>query len=312
MIRSFDTLLISTQTIVVKTNMQVNKQDLFELLPVATISLPPQTSLLEFQNKKKEEQERYILSLGLDKQIITLEYQQQVRGYKIIKKKSSALKSKRQKYFSNNLTVVMCIGNKLINFKYPRSGSIQMTGLKSEEQSIQCIQQFYKYLIECSEKTDKKLFEMEEKDQDLELIFNVVMTNVNFELGFHINRENLDRYLNQDEYFHSLLEPIMSYTGVNIKKKFNIVNFPLNVLCYSFEKKEWRFETMMYDDYIHLLPKQKKTKEKSKVRKNTFLVFYNGKVIFTGMKREFMKDDYYYFIEMLNQGKKEIEENNKN
>ena len=43
------------------------------------------------------------------------------------------------------------------------------------------------------------------------------MTNIDFNVGFIINRENLDKHMNELENFNSLLETSFAYTGVNIK-----------------------------------------------------------------------------------------------
>ena len=55
--------------------------------------------------------------------------------------------------------------------------------------------------------------------------FITVMTNIDFNVGFIVNRENLDKYMNQQTEHNSLLETSFGYTGVNIK-------FPSNCTYY--------------------------------------------------------------------------------
>jgi hypothetical protein len=47
--------------------------------------------------------------------------------------------------------------------------------------------------------------------------YNELMTNIDFNVGFTINRENLDKYINSNTDYNSLLETSFGYTGVNIK-----------------------------------------------------------------------------------------------
>ena len=43
------------------------------------------------------------------------------------------------------------------------------------------------------------------------------MTNIDFNIGYIINREELNRYINEHTEYNSLLETSFGYTGVNIK-----------------------------------------------------------------------------------------------
>ena len=45
------------------------------------------------------------------------------------------------------------------------------------------------------------------------------MTNIDFDLGFNINRIHLDKYIKQKTEHKSIYEPSYGYTGANIKFK---------------------------------------------------------------------------------------------
>jgi hypothetical protein len=140
-------------------------------------------------------------------------------------------------------------------------------------------------------------------------MFKVVMTNVDFSLGFLVNRSNLDRFFNSNTDFNSLLETSFGYTGVNIK-------FPIEIIPYKniheerleINTGEWSSHKITYDDYLETLTQAERKKELEKKRYNTFLVFHSGNVIMSGAVKEFMAAPYYRFLDIIKECRSEIEE----
>lgn len=305
--RLFEDIPISTQTVIITTNIQIQKLNIYNFLPVATITIPPKL--------KPKDAEKLILNSNLTNgSIVTLEYIDGIRGYKLIKKKKPvSATSKRQGYFHNNVTIVMYMDGKLINFKVPSIGKIQMTGCRKPEHAQMCMTYLYEYLLECKRNNpDTETFTFTDDKKYFYAIFRTVMTNINFNVGFHINRENLDRYLNTHSDFNSLLEPNFSYTGVNINRYFVHKNTPIPTLIYDDEKGDdkdcWTKGFILYDDYLKILPKVELSKEMAKTRKNNFFVFYNGTAIMSGMSPEYMKDVYEDFMNLIEGGREFIQE----
>ena len=136
-----------------------------------------------------------------------------------------------------------------------------------------------------------------------------VMTNIDFNLGFNINREMLDKHMNSNTDYKSLLETSFGYTGVNIKfpmEKKITHNLPYIELNDQTDK--WDISNKTYTDYLGFLQDFEKKKELNKKRWNTFLVFHSGNVIMSGLGKFYMKDHYKIFMKIINDIKKNIEE----
>lgn len=145
------------------------------------------------------------------------------------------------------------------------------------------------------------------KGDYLKVVFLTVMTNILVNLGFFVNRENLDRYINLETDYISLLETSFGYTGVNIKIPLVV---PVNLdLCHlAYKGGEWISSMVPFSEYLKILTPKEKAKEAKKERYNTFLVFHSGNVIMSGMHPRFMRDVYYHFLDIMGECRGFIEE----
>jgi len=306
---NFDEIDISTQTIIGKTNWKINTQELFNSLPITEYKVIPKKR----GRRPKEEKivEPQILHEG---EIITLKLGDKLRGVDLKKKKEKRDKEEKEKdtpsFFRNSLTVVMFCEGKLINFKISKNGKFQFTGCKSDENAHSCLDHIRKYIEKANEQSDKKIGLLP-LNSKLEVIYTTVMTNINFSLGFCVNKENLDEYINKNTNYHSLLETTFGYTGVNIK-----INMPklddMTVIKMEYDNDEkdqkWKKDIINYNQYLLTLDDKERIKEKTKVRYLTFLVFQSGNVILSSPHKSCMKSTYENFINMINNCKSFIEE----
>ena len=65
------------------------------------------------------------------------------------------------------------------------------------------------------------IYSFEDGCDNFEAILVPAMRNIDFSLGFYVNREELDSYINEETEYTSLLETSFGYTGVNIKIPMN-------------------------------------------------------------------------------------------
>ena len=289
---SFDKIVISTETIIAKTNWKVDILALFNHLPITYYKVIPKKRGRKSKDEKKEEKSDDLQ----DGQIITLKIGNKIRGVNLKEKKNA------KRFFRNSLTIVMFLDNKFINFKVSKNGKFQFTGCKNEMHSQRSMEFIYEYT-----KNSSKIIQID-GDQS-EIIFITVMTNINFNLGFCINRENLDEYINSKTKYYSLLETSFGYTGVNIKIMLdNINNIPIHKIVYNNDTDEWDKIDFNYSKYIDTLDEKEKKKEMSKVRYNTFLVFQSGNVILSSPHKECMRHTYHEFMEIIDKCKDRIEE----
>ena len=112
------------------------------------ISLEKQTAHPVELNKslkaKKTEQAEPIRNI-LHGSIVTLKYENKIRGVDL-KQKKNQNKKKKSKWFRNSFTVVMIIDNKPINFKICQNGMMQVTGCKFDSQAEDCVKYIWYYI----------------------------------------------------------------------------------------------------------------------------------------------------------------------
>ena len=290
----FDNIKVSTKTIIGISNLEINLDDIYEKLPIT-----PYKIIKKRRGRKRKDEivtEKIIIDNG---SIITLKYQGELRGVDLKNKKKTRSSNK---YFRNAVTVVMKIDDngsvdKFINFKISHNGKFQMTGCKSCLQAEKCIKFIWKFINE---------FHIGEQNS-FKVIFRTVMTNIDFNLGFTVNRENLDKYINNHTPHNSLLETSFGYTGVNIKIPFtDKIDNELKTI--EWDKTKWKKYNTSFQQYLDIIPLKDKEKELNKQRYKTFLVFQSGNVIMSGLNKQYMEKYYNEFYKIINQCSDQIVE----
>ena len=333
-IPSIEDAKISTKTIVAATNTQFDIYRIFKELPIVEYILPEKKR----GRKRREEVNKEIVKQHVPVgSIIYAKYENESRGNPLKRKNGN------KKYFRNSVTIIMNVDDdKFINFKLSKNGKFQITGCKDEQHAVYIIKTFWEYVLDMEkndtethnsdtepekveDKSDTEPEKVEDKSDtepekvednflykiesgDFKAILFTVMTNIDFSVGFKINREILDRYINSRTEFKSLLETSFGYTGVNIK-------FPMKKtidhdLPYISVNKEgsWYETNKTYDDYLEFLKPAELKKELNKKRYNSFLVFHSGNVIMSGLGKLYMKEHYNIFSEIIKNSRNKIEE----
>lgn len=291
----FEDIQVSTKTFISMTNLTIDLRKLFDFLPVTDYIVIPKR-----RGRKKKCDNINPNTNILPGSIITLKFEDKLRGVDLKKKKSQS-KKKRNKWFRNSFTVVIIMDNKAINFKICQNGMFQITGCKTDEHAENCVKYIWEYI-----KDTTGLYKFSRGNM-LETLFVPAMRNIDFGLGFLVDREKLAMYMSVQTEFHSLLETSFGYTGVNIKIPIteDITTLEVKKLIYN---NGWTEEIVSYNDYLNLLPKKEQLKKINKDRYNTFLVFHSGKTIMSSINDKFSKDTYYYFLKIIRTCYDKIEE----
>ena len=292
---AFESIPVSTKTVIAHTNATYDIGRLFDLIPVVEYTPPIKRRGRRVQPPPRDDKE--LLPSGA---IVTLKYFQHCRGVDLKKRG----KKSNGKYFRNALSVVMKVGDKLINFKLSKNGKFQMTGVKTNSHAVDCVKFLWQYILDLEDHT---LYTV--AADKLEVIVKIVMTNIDFSLGFKVNREKLDHHFNSVTEYHSLLETSFGYTGVNIKFP-NALDFEQELARYTLvlPDGEWEEDKVTMRSYLDRLSPGEYQKETNKRRYNTFLVFHSGNVIMSGAVAEQMIRPYYKFLEIVKDSQHVIEE----
>lgn len=277
----FENRPISTQTLIISTNIKIDCKLLFEITEWVPVKEPcvGKTRMVVHPDDQN-------LPDG------TIVFLQEGTCYKgVIFKKPS------KKYFLNSVTIVMKIDTKYINIKVSNKGKLQITGCSKDHYAFMILNCFWSRI-----KEQKNVWEFQDpNDTNFEAIIIPVMCNINFAVDFQINREALDTIIKTKTEYRSILEPSDGYVGVNIKIVADEESLDEVMIDKYVYKVEQASRTQIrFVDYLKTLPQKEQKKKVSKCLVNTFLVFYSGKVIMSGgISRINRRKAYEIFMELL-------------
>lgn len=284
--KDFKDIAISTRTIIVSTNTEINIEEMYKNLPITSYKV-----IEKRRGRKKKNYVEHIQNNVEDGSIISVKYQGNIRGVELKKRKKSS------KYFRNAVTIIISVNNKLINLKISSNGKFQVTGCKDFNNCKKAIQYLFDIIIQKKDTYFKKC------DDKIKIIFNNVMTNKDFSVGFSVNRENLDNIINSNTEYNSLLETSFGYTGVNLKMKLDPkIDRSFNYMELNVETQQYTEGQIDYETYVKSLTDKELLKEQ-KTRHITFLIFQSGNVIMSGMNEIFMEKYYNIFFDIVNKNK---------
>jgi TATA-box binding protein (TBP) (component of TFIID and TFIIIB) len=187
-------------------------------------------------------------------------------------------KNKTSKRFDNQITLIFRnIGNEKlkltytktdINAKVFKNGNVQMTGLKSADQGMDCMNYIYSQILYCND-NDNRI--VEDISQLHVASYNIQLINSDFRVNRGIIRNTLNTLMNNKYNLESLFEPCI-YPGVKIKYMWNKNNIMGVCRC----------------------------KEQCSCKKITIAVFQSGCIIITGAQENKQIDvAYEYFNNIL-------------
>jgi TATA-box binding protein (TBP) (component of TFIID and TFIIIB) len=293
----FDDIKVSTKTFIIMTNINLNLRKLFDFLPITDYTVIPKK-----RGRKKKiatVDQAVIIESG---SIVTMKFENLIKGVELKQKKNL---KKKSKWFRNSFTVVIMLDNKPVNFKICQNGVFQITGCKFDRHAEECVKYIWQYI-----KEEKDIYNFSrENENNLEALFIPAMRNIDFSLGFIVDREKLAKYMTSQTEFHSLLETSFGYTGVNIKSKieFRIQDMKIKKMSHTSEDG-WTEKMTTYAEYLTKLSEKDRLKKLNKQRYNTFLVFHSGRTILSSICADFARDSYNYFVKMIKKSYDQIEE----
>jgi TATA-box binding protein (TBP) (component of TFIID and TFIIIB) len=277
----FDSFAVSTKTFIVYTNLNINIEKIFkdDVIPITEYKIVKKKR--GRKKKQVEDDPNKDIPCG---SIICIEYKNQYRGVK----KTKTVKNKDSDFFRNSMPITMKIHDKFISIKVSEKGKFQMTGCKSKEHAEACILSFWDKI-----KHNPFVYRLIETPY-LTAYYECVMHNIDFSVGFTIDRETLDIFINSNTKYTSFLETTSGYTGINIKFPTSESKIGKSKIDYH----EYKADGIKKSQITHEELSEKVIIKKKK-RYNTFLVFQSGSIIMSGKTPSTMEDAYYEFFEIL-------------
>jgi hypothetical protein len=226
--------------------------------------------------------------------------------------------------FLNQVTIVLSIGGILINIMIFKD-SCKIAGSKTFEDATETLMILWEEFIQpltpsllLKNPLDTTPLELlpnwrfrndivltGDSSKNAHFLFEPVMMNVDFSIGYPIDKSKFNSFMNKKEYkdriFLSFCEKTSS-THVNVKMYANKPdNYKFFILCYENAGIQSPKFLMSTEKMYH----RKKPKEKY----TTFIVFSSSQVILTGRYTDNMEDNYEFFMNETQKHKNEITEN---
>lgn len=292
----FADIPVSTQTFTVRSNIQHIELHRFydELKPVDLDSTKGQAAILcvKYQQHKK----------GCDPE----------KDLKTKRKRTVAKEKEAPKRnFLNCITLIIQI-EKRINIKIFKNGVFQLTGCKDINNVRRCLKLILTELSKANTSTKPPCFQFEEGFDDFVIYIKSAMRNIDFDLGFKINRALLAKrlsfiYENND----NVIIPDAIGNKMDVKVKLRITREELDHLPITKitnpthpQPKE---EVVMYKKCLHIIePDKKKLEAKMKDKFVSISVFQNGKVLLSAMDASIQEKYYNWFIYLITEIEEDI------
>ena len=288
----FDDIKVSTKTYTANTNISIDLDKLYDMVEVVPYTVP----VKKRGRKKKGEVEVPPPDIPYGS-IVTAKYEGQMKGVNL----KSGTKKSTTSWFRNAITIVVML-DKPLNFKVCKNGTFQMTGCKTDEHPEFCIKMIWEIISK-----DPTCYTFTREHGTFSTLIVPSMRNIDFDLGFNVDREKLGIFLTREECeLHCLLEPLFGYAGVNIKIPLVDSREDMEVVKIVMEDGEYKRSVTDYREYLSILDEKTRQKKQREERYNTFLVFHSGKVIFSGLTAKFMRSTYYDFMRIINNASSEI------
>lgn len=274
-IKPFEELCVTTKTVVAVSNLQIDLQKFYKYVPI--VDYTP-------IKKKRGRQRKIVIPPRIIEvpygQVISVKMGRQVRGLAKTKKSKT--------FFLHCVTIILALNNnKFINVKVCSNGKFHVTGCKTDEHFSETLICIYNILKDIELYTGEKVYrfvnengeELNKEEERLEVIFNTVMQNMDFDIGFKISREQLDKFINNETKFSSIFVGSIR-TSVNIKVQNIFENSTLiSKMIYNTTNKEITKCYVPYTKYLERLDEKERRKQDKKDKYHTFLIFSSGSVI---------------------------------
>jgi len=255
--------------------------------------------------------------------IICIKYQQHKKGCdpeKDLKTKRKRTTSKEQespkRNFLNCITLIIQI-EKRINIKIFKNGVFQLTGCKDIDNVRRCLKLILTELSKANERMgitqgSPACFQFEEGSDDFVIYIKSAMRNIDFDLGFKVNRTLLAKRLTciyEDD--DDVIIPDAIGNKMDVKVKLRITREELEHLPVTkitnpthTEPKE---EEVLYKNCLHIIePDKKKLETKLKDKFVSISVFQNGKVLLSAMDASIQEKYYEWFTNLISEIEEDI------
>ena len=219
-------------------------------------------------------------------------YKKREKGFKKKKKFKNATKN-----FLNYISFTFNKDNKKVNLKVFRNGIVQLTGCKNFDHCKLGILLFWDLIksIKCIKNFNS-----------LDLFLVSVMRNVNFNLGFLVDREKLGKYIIERQSNYKISPVIGGFIGMQFVVDLESID---DMPVYKFEiKKDGELiekESISYKEFTDII-KVNNTKKNISIA-----IFQTGRVLISGIHEKYQNPFIEWFLNLIKEIKTDIKTKDK-
>jgi hypothetical protein len=301
----FSDIRVNTKTFIAVLNCSLNLENLYrdlQITPYTYRTENPRKETVEFRpnGDPPPPGNENTVDLGA---IISVKFE---NGKCIMAK--GVFRKETSQTFRNSVAVDIFISRtKKLNIKISSNGNIQLTGCKSTSDCIACVRQIVWYIHRNSD-----IYKLDDptRGSALEMHVASVMRNINYNIGFPIDREKLTSLIRHQkelsEKYMTLYAPQFCYAGVNVKRYFphttrRIKRYTISAWIDGFPGFT-PMGTVSVDDFVQMQVETKGKKSSKKFLEEvrlTWLVFGSGKIILSGPNSKVLRDPYDEFNTLI-------------
>ena len=205
----------------------------------------------------------------------------------LYKKREKGEKKKRKvkpnpKNFLNCIFLTFRSSCKKVNLKLFKNGVIQLTGCKGVDQSKTVLLSFWKVVRKTT---------LRQKFDCLECYLVSVMRNINFNLGFSIDRDKLGNYIVNNSNNYVISQVIGGFMDRFVIPVESIKDMPVYRLKIENEEDIEEGETVKYEEFANPNSGAKKY--------ITVTIFQMGRVLFSGPHKKYQDPVIDWFFSLV-------------
>jgi len=294
----FDEMVPSTITMMVYSNLTFSLTDIFSGIEVNSGA----ASYFLTTRKNNIDKKTIKAPYGV---IISTQNKDRIRGLDLRKvKKEKKKKSKKIDFFRNQLMIWIVLENNVLLNVMIFNNCLKLAGCRDEKSGYEAVMLLWEEYIRPNKSWWKIRDGPWKNDGKVYFLSEMVMRNVDFQLGFSLNRASLNSLMNEKKYKDI----------VALSQYESTVHTNVNIQLFSETPKNFKYTTLVYDPkktkpYFILEEKNRYGKRKGTKKKfTTFIVFSTSEVILTGRYIENMRKAYEFFIKTVMSHRKSLEE----
>jgi len=258
--------------VIADTNMSIDIGTLYDVLPITDFVVP-----VKKKGRRRKGDVPVVQHLECGS-IISAKYNGSHKGVVLGKGKAA---------FKNSVTIVMDVSGKKINFKLSKNGRFQITGNNTDDHIRKCVKHMWAIIEQYPD-----MYSL--PDECLSVTFWSSMENFKINVGFRLDRQNLNTYVNMYTDHISVFETSSGSASVNIKMPLHFDDMELTTL--KLVDGKWIIGKTTYNVFSRTTTGKIRNRDDRYV---SFLVFHTGEVIMTSMERSIMKPYFREFIKII-------------